>query len=115
VTGDSKNFSALDVPTTLSVAIANKQTAWFNEQSVKTAVLLIKGEKIMAITTAASRLGTEPFSETRRVELRPNASREEVELVIKAVYRQVLGNDYIGIRSPDWCRITSARWQFDSA
>jgi phycocyanin-associated rod linker protein len=49
----------------------------------------------MAITTAASRLGTEPFSEARRVELRPNASREEVELVIQAVYRQVLGNDYI--------------------
>lgn len=49
----------------------------------------------MAITTAASRLGTEPYSEARRVELRPNASREEVELVIQAVYRQVLGNDYI--------------------
>ncbi|TAF05378.1 MAG: photosystem I reaction center subunit XII [Nostocales cyanobacterium] len=49
----------------------------------------------MAITTAASRLGTEPFSDARRVELRPNASREEVELVIRTVYRQVLGNDYI--------------------
>jgi phycocyanin-associated rod linker protein len=49
----------------------------------------------MAITTAASRLGTEPFSEVSRVELRPKASREEVEAVIKAVYRQVLGNDYI--------------------
>jgi phycocyanin-associated rod linker protein len=51
--------------------------------------------KTMAITAAASRLGTEPFSEARRVELRPNASREDVEMVIKAVYRQVLGNDYI--------------------
>jgi phycocyanin-associated rod linker protein len=49
----------------------------------------------MAITTAASRLGTEPFSDARPVELRPQASREEVELVIRAVYRQVLGNDYI--------------------
>ncbi|MEA5619729.1 phycobilisome linker polypeptide [Cronbergia sp. UHCC 0137] len=49
----------------------------------------------MAITTAAARLGTEPFSEARRVEMRPNASREEVESVIRAVYRQVLGNDYI--------------------
>lgn len=49
----------------------------------------------MAITAAASRLGTEPFSDSRRVELRPKASREEVEMVIKAVYRQVLGNDYI--------------------
>jgi phycocyanin-associated rod linker protein len=51
--------------------------------------------KTMAITAAASRLGTEPFSDSRRVELRPKASREEVEMVIKAVYRQVLGNDYI--------------------
>jgi phycocyanin-associated rod linker protein len=49
----------------------------------------------MAITAAASRLGTEPFSDSRRVELRPNASRSDVEMVIKAVYRQVLGNDYI--------------------
>jgi len=49
----------------------------------------------MAITAAASRLGTEPFSEVRKVELRPNASKEEVEAVIRAVYRQVLGNDYI--------------------
>jgi phycocyanin-associated rod linker protein len=51
--------------------------------------------KTMAITAAASRLGTEPFSDSRRVELRPNASRSDVEMVIKAVYRQVLGNDYI--------------------
>jgi phycocyanin-associated rod linker protein len=49
----------------------------------------------MAITAAASRLGTEPYSEARRVELRPNASKEEVEAVIRAVNRQVLGNDYI--------------------
>ena len=49
----------------------------------------------MAITAAASRLGTEPFSDARRVELRPNPSREEVEAVIRAVYRHVLGNDYI--------------------
>lgn len=49
----------------------------------------------MAITTAASRLGTEAFSQGIKIELRPNASREEVEAVIKAVYRQVLGNDYL--------------------
>lgn len=49
----------------------------------------------MAITAAASRLGTEPYSEVRRVELRPNASRDEVTAVINAVYRHVLGNDYI--------------------
>ncbi|MEA5580017.1 phycobilisome linker polypeptide [Nodularia harveyana UHCC-0300] len=49
----------------------------------------------MAITAAASRLGTEPFSDAPRVELRPNASRDEVQVVIRAVYRQVLGNDYL--------------------
>jgi phycocyanin-associated rod linker protein len=49
----------------------------------------------MAITAAASRLGTEAFSDTPRVELRPYASKEEIEAVIRAVYRQVLGNDYL--------------------
>jgi len=49
----------------------------------------------MAITTAASRLGIEAFSQANRIELRPYASREEIEVVIRAVYRQVLGNDYL--------------------
>lgn len=49
----------------------------------------------MAITTAASRLGTSAFSSTAPVELRPNPSREDVETVIRAVYRHVLGNDYL--------------------
>ncbi len=49
----------------------------------------------MAITTAASRLGTEAFSNIQRVELRLNAVKEEVEVVIRAVYRHILGNDYI--------------------
>ncbi|MGV0107764.1 Phycobilisome linker polypeptide CpcC [Nostoc sp. DSM 114160] len=49
----------------------------------------------MAVTTAASRLGTEPFSDQSPVELRPNATKEDIERVIAAVYRQVLGNNYI--------------------
>jgi phycocyanin-associated rod linker protein len=49
----------------------------------------------MAITTAASRLGTSAFSNATPVELRPTASREDVEAVIRAVYRQLLGNDYL--------------------
>ena len=49
----------------------------------------------MAITTAASRLGTSAFSDAAPVELRPNASLAEIEMVIKAVYRQLLGNDYL--------------------
>ncbi|NJN57151.1 MAG: photosystem I reaction center subunit XII [Leptolyngbyaceae cyanobacterium SL_5_9] len=49
----------------------------------------------MAITAAASRLGTSAFSDTARIELRPNATKDEVEVVVRAVYRQVLGNDYL--------------------
>lgn len=49
----------------------------------------------MAITTAASRLGTSAFSDAPRVELRPNWSDADATTVINAVYRQVLGNDYL--------------------
>ncbi len=49
----------------------------------------------MAITAAASRLGTEAFNDSPRIELRPNASKDDIEAVIRAVYRQVLGNDYL--------------------
>jgi phycocyanin-associated rod linker protein len=49
----------------------------------------------MAITTAASRLGTEAFSDNAPLELRPNASQEDIERVIAATYRQLLGNDYL--------------------
>ncbi|MFN6569342.1 phycobilisome linker polypeptide [Dendronalium sp. ChiSLP03b] len=49
----------------------------------------------MAITTAASRLGTAAFSETRPIELRPNWTVEDGKAVINAVYRQVLGNDHL--------------------
>ncbi len=49
----------------------------------------------MPITAAASRLGTSAFSESAPVELRPQATPEEIEGVIRAVYRQVLGNDYL--------------------
>ncbi|NJO42021.1 MAG: photosystem I reaction center subunit XII [Cyanobacteria bacterium CRU_2_1] len=49
----------------------------------------------MPITAAASRLGTSAFSDAARVELRPNYTEQDVESVIRAVYRQVLGNDYL--------------------
>ncbi|MEL6552640.1 MAG: phycobilisome linker polypeptide [Cyanobacteria bacterium J06621_11] len=49
----------------------------------------------MAITTAAAQLGTQPFTEQLPVELRPNADSNTVQAVINAVYRQVLGNDYL--------------------
>lgn len=49
----------------------------------------------MAVTTAAARLGVSPFSETEPVELRPDWTKEEAQVAIRAIYRQVLGNDYI--------------------
>lgn len=49
----------------------------------------------MAITTGASRLGTSAFSDTSPVELRPDWSAQEAKAAIQAVYRHVLGNDYI--------------------
>ncbi|OLP16657.1 photosystem I reaction center subunit XII [Leptolyngbya sp. 'hensonii'] len=49
----------------------------------------------MAITTAASRLGTSAFSDAAPVELRPNATQGDIEAVILAVYRQVLGNPHL--------------------
>lgn len=49
----------------------------------------------MAVTTAGPRLGTSAFDQSAPVELRPSASKDEIEFVIRAVYRQLLGNDYL--------------------
>ncbi|MEB3310883.1 MAG: phycobilisome linker polypeptide [Snowella sp.] len=49
----------------------------------------------MGITVAASRLGVSAFNDSAPVELRPDASRDDATAVINAVYRQVLGNDYV--------------------
>lgn len=49
----------------------------------------------MAITAAASRLGTSAFSDAAPVELRGNWTQDDAKAVIQAVYRQLLGNDYI--------------------
>lgn len=43
----------------------------------------------------ASQLGVGLFEDTKPVELWPGRSQEEVETVIRAVYRQVLGNAYV--------------------
>lgn len=43
----------------------------------------------------ASQLGVGLFEDTKPVELWPGRSLEEVETVIRAVYRQVLGNAYV--------------------
>lgn len=49
----------------------------------------------MAITVAASRLGIAPYNGIDPVELRPDFTQAEAQAVVRAVYRQVLGNDYV--------------------
>lgn len=43
----------------------------------------------------ASQLGVSLFEETPRLERLPNSTPEDLEIVIRAVYRQVLGNAYV--------------------
>jgi phycocyanin-associated rod linker protein len=49
----------------------------------------------VAITTGAARLGTSAYSDSKPLELRTNWSEADVRVVIRAVYRQVLGNDHL--------------------
>lgn len=49
----------------------------------------------MGITVAASRLGVSAFNDSAPLELRPDWSQDDATAVINAVYRQVLGNDYV--------------------
>lgn len=49
----------------------------------------------MAGLQEAGRLGIRPFDEANPVELRPNWAQEEVQAVIAAAYRQVLGNEHL--------------------
>ena len=49
---------------------------------------------VAANLAAAGRLGVSAFDNSR-VELRPDWTEDDVQAVIRAAYRQVLGNDYI--------------------
>ncbi|MDX2100665.1 MAG: phycobilisome linker polypeptide [Leptolyngbyaceae cyanobacterium bins.59] len=49
---------------------------------------------VAANLASAGRLGVSAF-DTTRVELRPDWTEDDVQTVIRAVYRQVLGNDYV--------------------
>lgn len=49
----------------------------------------------MAGLSTASRLGIEAFSGSDRLELWANRTEEDLQAVIRAVYRQVLGNDHL--------------------
>lgn len=49
----------------------------------------------MAITQSAAWLGTSPFNEQSPVEFRANDSNSNAQVVIQAIYRHVLGNDYL--------------------
>jgi phycocyanin-associated rod linker protein len=55
----------------------------------------LKGAFQVAITTAASRLGTSAFNDAAPLELRPQSTQQETEAVIQAVYQQVLGNPHL--------------------
>ena len=44
---------------------------------------------------AAGSLGLSAFDASSRIELRPDWTENELQTVFKAVYRQVLGNDYV--------------------
>jgi len=50
------------------------------------------------------RLGIRAFEETKPVELRPNYTEADVQTVIVAAYRQVMGNEHLMLRE----RLTSA-------
>ncbi len=47
------------------------------------------------VANSAIRLGTQAFDKTDPVELWPNDSLDTVEIVIRAVYKQVLGNAHV--------------------
>jgi phycocyanin-associated rod linker protein len=49
----------------------------------------------MAGLQQAGRLGISPFEESKPVELRPHWTQEDAKGVIRAAYRQVLGNEHI--------------------
>lgn len=49
----------------------------------------------MAVFAGSERLGITPSETAEWVELQPQRSAQEVEVVIQAIYRQVLGNAYI--------------------
>lgn len=49
----------------------------------------------MVSSMTAQQLGIEPFNSTSPVELRSNASEGDVQAVIMAAYRQVLGNEHV--------------------
>ncbi|MBD2515800.1 phycobilisome linker polypeptide [Nostoc sp. FACHB-973] len=49
----------------------------------------------MAALGQAARLGIEPYENSGVVELRPDRTEADVAVVIRAAYRQVLGNSYL--------------------
>lgn len=49
----------------------------------------------MAITTASARLGADAPTNNVPIELRPNWNANDAQAIVYAIYRQVLGNDYL--------------------
>lgn len=53
------------------------------------------GALLVSNLAAAGPLGLTPFDASYRIELRPDWTEDDLQTVIRAVYRQVLGNDYV--------------------
>lgn len=49
----------------------------------------------MTSVTVAQRLGITAFNESEPVELRPNWTDTDLDIVIRAAYRQIFGNDHV--------------------
>lgn len=62
---------------------------------IKSVFLNCSRDTDMASLMAAGRLGISAFESINRVELRQNWTEDDVQAVIMAAYRQVLGNDYV--------------------
>src|SRR4028119_269910 len=45
--------------------------------------------------TAAGRLGLSAFDNSTKIELRPDATEDDLQAVLRSAYRQVFGNDYV--------------------
>ncbi len=49
----------------------------------------------MSAITAAGQMGIRGITDSTPLELRPNASQDQINAVLRAIYRQVLGNDHL--------------------
>jgi phycocyanin-associated rod linker protein len=66
----------------------------FKKEIVALGELFMSG-LVASNLTAAGRLGISAFDDSSKVELRPDWTEDDLQVVFRAAYRQVLGNDYV--------------------